>query len=137
MATKKPRITITLEPEQYELLRRLSDLQDTSMSKIVTQFLGEAYPVLLRVADTLEMAQKASDEAKAKFVRTVENAEIELRPLAEFAKNQFDMFAEQIGRLSIDDPRPVITGVKNPNEGEKKGRTDQVKPHKQGVTDEI
>lgn len=137
MSTKKPRITITLEYEQYELLQRLSKLQGTSMSKVVTQFLEEVYPVLLRVADALEMAQKASNDAKAEFVKAAENAEVELRPLAEFAKNQFDIFANHIGRLSVDDPRPVITGVKNPNEGDKKRRADQVKPHKQGVTDEI
>ncbi len=99
MATTKPRITITLEPDQHDVLRRLADLQRTSMSKIVTEFLGEVTPILANVANALEAVQRASSDARAKFVRTAEVAEEELRPLAEFARNQFDMFAAEIGRI--------------------------------------
>ncbi len=99
MATTKPRITITLEPDQHDVLRRLADLQRTSMSKIVTEFLGEVRPILANVANALEAVQRASSDARAKFVRTAEVAEEELRPLAEFARNQFDMFAAEIGRI--------------------------------------
>lgn len=127
MATTKPRITITLEPEQHEILRRLADLQGTSMSKIVTDFLGEVTPVLLNVADTLEAAQRASLEARAKFVRTAEIAEEELRPLAEFARDQFNLFAGEIDRLEKEvSPRPVITGATESQRraGKSKRRTD-------------
>lgn len=137
MATSKPRITITLEPEHYAVVKRLADLQETSMSKIITQFFGEVSPILSRVADTLEAARRASDDARAKFVRTAEVAEQELRPLAEAVRNQFDFFAEELSRLSEPaepkNPRCVITGVKYPNEGDKQGRADGVKVHRKGV----
>lgn len=99
MSTTKPRITITLEPDQHDVLRRLAYLQRTSMSKIVTEFLGEVTPILANVANALEAVQRASSDARAKFVRTAEVAEEELRPLAEFVRNQFDMFAAEIGRI--------------------------------------
>lgn len=119
MATMKPRITITLEPDQHDVLRRLADLQRTSMSKIVAEFLGEVTPILENVANALEAVQRASSDARAKFVRTAEVAEEELRPLAEFARSQFDMFAAEIGRIEQEatgaskgkSPRPVITGA--------------------------
>lgn len=99
MATEKPRITITLEPEQHAVLRRLAELQGGSMSRIVSEFLGEVTPILSQVADSLELAQRALSDARAKFVRAAEEAEEELRPLAEFTRNQFDLFSAQIGRL--------------------------------------
>jgi hypothetical protein len=99
MATEKPRITITLEPAQHEVLKRLSALQGGSMSKIVSEFLGEITPILEKVADSLESAKRASADARARFVRAAEVAEEELRPLADFAKSQFDLFAEELQRL--------------------------------------
>lgn len=130
MATTKPRITISLTPEQYEIVRRLSVLQKAPMSRIITDFFGEVAPILANVADTLEAAQRASSDARAKFVRAAEVANDELRPLAEAVKNQFDMFAGELERLnrSVSDPRPVITGVTEVNGGSEKerGRSDLV-----------
>lgn len=107
MATEKPRITITLEPEQHAVLKRLAELQGGSMSRIVSEFLGEATPILAQVADSLETAQRASADARAKFVRAAEEAEKELRPLAEFARNQFDLFSAQLNRLVEDQGTPA------------------------------
>ena len=99
MATDKPRITITLEPEEHATLQRLAKLQGGSMSGILREFMGEVMPILAKVADSLELAKRASSDARAKFVRAAEEAEEELRPIAEFTRNQFDMFAKEIGRL--------------------------------------
>lgn len=158
MATEKPRITITLEPEQHAVLRRLAELQGGSMSRIVSEFLGEVTPILSQVADVLELAQRASSDARAKFVRAAEEAEEELRPLAEFTRNQFDLFSAQIGRLVEEkgqttaaapgeagtrtarhgaagdaedgSPRPVITGATEVQRrtGKGKGRAEAATP---------
>lgn len=125
MATGKPRITITLEPDEYAVLHRLAKLQGGSMSRILREFIGEVAPILSKVADSLELAQRASDGAKANLRRAAEAAEEELRPLAEFAANQFDIFAGELERIvrtgaeagegagcsEGGNPRPVITGV--------------------------
>lgn len=157
MATEKPRITITLEPEQHAVLRRLAELQGGSMSRIVSEFMGEVTPILAQVADALELAQRASSDARAKFVRAAEEAEEELRPLAEFTRNQFDLFSAQIGRIveekgqkqaaATDEagtrparhgaagagggsPRPVITGATEVQRrtGKGKGRAGAATP---------
>ena len=78
MATEKPRITITLEPDEYAVLHRLAKLQGSSMSRILREFMGEVTPILSKVADSLEVAQRASEGAKANLRRAAEAAEEEV-----------------------------------------------------------
>lgn len=99
MATDKPRITITLEPDQHEVLRRLAGLQGGSMSRIVSELLAEITPVLERVCESLELAKRAQAGVRANLRRVAEEAEEDLRPLAEMARNQFDLFAGELQRL--------------------------------------
>ena len=106
MATDKPRITITLTAEQYALLDRLSTLQKAPKARIVSEMLGEVFPILEKVAEALELAQRASQTARANFVRAATEAEEELRPLAKLAKDQFDMFAQQLGTLVAGESEP-------------------------------
>lgn len=115
MATDKPRITITLEPDQHDVLRRLAGLQGGSMSRIVSELLAEVTPVLERVCESLELAKRAQAGVRANLRRVAEEAEEDLRPLAEMARNQFDLFAVELQRLVAAgegrSPRPVITGA--------------------------
>lgn len=106
MATDKPRITITLSEEQHALLSRLSALQKAPKARIVSEMLGEVFPILEKVAEALELAQRASQTARANFVRAATEAEEELRPLAKLAKDQFDMFSQQLGALVDDESKP-------------------------------
>lgn len=99
MATDKPRITITLEPDQHDVLRRLAGLQGGSMSRIVSELLAEVTPVLERVCESLELAKRAQAGVRANLRRVAEEAEEDLRPLAEIARNQFDLFAAELQRL--------------------------------------
>lgn len=99
MATDKPRITITLEPDQHEVLRRLAGLQGGSMSRIVSELLAEVTPVLERVCESLELAKRAQAGVRANLRRVAEEAEEDLRPLAEMARSQFDRFAVELQRL--------------------------------------
>lgn len=148
MATDKPRITITLEPDQHETLERLAKLQQRPMSAIIRELIGEVVPILARVADALEVAQRASSDLRANFVKAAADAEAELRPIAEFARSQFDMFASEMERAvdgakagaalpdgpgaagqtgkvapaAASSPRPVITGATDSQRGTSKGR---------------
>lgn len=58
MATKKPRITITLYPQEYSILKRLSGLNGSPMSRIVSEFVSLVAPVLRQIADNLEKIQE-------------------------------------------------------------------------------
>ena len=59
MATSKPRITISVTPEQYALLDRLSSLKGGAKSTIVTDVLEASVPALERAADLLQALEQA------------------------------------------------------------------------------
>lgn len=61
MATKNPRITITLTPELHAVLRRLSDLTSNSQSGIVAELLTSSLPVFERMCEVLDAAQKLKE----------------------------------------------------------------------------
>lgn len=124
MATNRPRITISLDPEQYEVLKRLAVLQKAPMAGIVSDLVAEVTPVLARVADSLELAMRAQQGVRANLKRVAEEAEADLRPLTEMARSQFDMFAEEIARIVGD----VAEGVEDesnrlPDHSEEQART--------------
>jgi hypothetical protein len=100
MATEKPRITITLEPEQYAVLSRLSKLQGGSMSRIVVEFLSECVPVLDRMCDALDIARQAQGLARTNLRKAIEQTEQELQPLAAQVLNQMDLWVHAAGRDS-------------------------------------
>lgn len=152
MATTKPRLAITLEPEQYQVLQRLASVQGGSMSRIVAEMLTEMLPMLVKVTEAMEAAQKAQEGMKATIRTAAEQAERDMQPLVATAIAQFDHFTQEMGRLvdagsgtsaeragtasppraargrgrtaaAVTGPRPVITGATNRNgRGSKGGR---------------
>lgn len=158
MATNKPRITITLEPEEHEALMRLAVLQQRPMSAIIRELIGEVSPIFARVVEALELAQRASSDLRANFVKAASDAELELRPIADAVRSQFDMFATEIER-AVDaaksgdrtvsapaetsrdpdlasGPQPVITGATDsqraPSRAKKKTRREPLKSASKG-----
>jgi predicted transcriptional regulator len=137
MATTKPRITITMEQPDYDVVQRLAKLQGKPMSKVVTELISEIVPVLAKVADSLAIAVNAHANVKQKMVQAAEQAEQDMQPVLEQAINQFDLFASQLaaavegesaaaapvaaasaaGGADVPSPRPVITGAMKPQRG--------------------
>ncbi len=113
MATSKPRVNVTLEPEVYELLKRLSRLNGESMSKIIGDFLDSVTPVLARVADVLETAANVQDEARDDLRRIAEESERQFTPLYNQGMAFFDgVMTETEAAL---DPRLVTRGSRPPH----------------------
>jgi len=75
MATTKPRITVTLSPEVYETLSALSNLQERSMSSIVSELLEISHPIQSRVLAALSHAQTVKLEANADFASELDRAQ--------------------------------------------------------------
>lgn len=147
MATAKPRITITLESHQHDLLRRLSVLTGQSMSSIVIDLVGTVAPVLERVAVAMEAAKRAQAGVKENLRRVAEESEQQFLPHVEAAMGQLDIFVTQVAQMAeeaaqaigapgapcdgrgaatqgaagappaVSDPRPVITGVRSGRKG--------------------
>jgi hypothetical protein len=78
MATAKPRITVTLEPDVYETIRGLSEAQGCTMSGLVSEFLTMVNPVQQRVLQAVKKAQSLNVESKANMVSSLEASEAQL-----------------------------------------------------------
>lgn len=65
MTPPKPRITITLKPEQYDVLNRLAALQRRPMSGILSEFLDEVTPSLEKLIVSLEAVTKARQDLQS------------------------------------------------------------------------
>lgn len=61
MATS-PRITVSLDTRDYEILRRISDAQPQSMSSLIAEMVAAMRPGLLRLAEIAEAAKSAKPD---------------------------------------------------------------------------
>lgn len=97
MPTSKPRITITLNNRQHELLEAMSKVQKVSMSSIVVDLLDTAMPVLERVLEMLDAASKAPKAALDELKRSLDVAEGEVMSLQAAALGQLDLLIAEVG----------------------------------------
>ena len=64
MPTEKPRISVVLEGEQAELLRRVSAALDQSVSETVAEVLKVCAPVFEQMAEVLEAKKRAEEQER-------------------------------------------------------------------------
>ena len=123
MATNKPRITITLNPSTYRVLKSISDLGGKPMSAFVAEMLDSAMPTLERMAVTYRAIKEAQDAHRDKFLVSLDRAQAVLEPAVSEVIGQFDLFLQTIETAAADeghreeatpaaaaDPRPVTRG---------------------------
>lgn len=134
MPTSKPRLTITMDQHQYELVKRLAAINKQSASSILLELLDTVAPVLERVVVASEAVQKAQASIKPNLRRIADHAEAVALPMAEASMAQLDMFLALVTEGAVehgspsaasatsadasvrrrpeaaDTPRPVITG---------------------------
>ena len=134
MPTAKPRVNVTLEPKDYELLSTLAKQQKRSRADMLRDLFQTMRPVLERVAVVSEAAQRAQATAKQGMIASAEKAEADLLPMLQQALGQFDLFIADVqaqadqataaGRqpqtsavgavaAATATPVPVITGVRS------------------------
>lgn len=90
MATNKPRITITLDQDIYDLLKSISSVSGQPMSGIVSEFLDGARPVFKSMSDTFLKIKAAKDFEKKAFIDALEDSERVLSPIAIQSFELFD-----------------------------------------------
>jgi len=95
MATTKPRITITLEPRVYELLRSISENSHQPMSAFVGELLSESIPVLERMAVTFQQIVQVKDQQLQQIASAVDDAQRSIEPVLQQVIGQFDIFLDQ------------------------------------------
>ena len=96
MPTIKPRINITLEPEEYDTLKRLSDLTNTSMSKVLKEYITVIMPTLKQVADTVEALKNTDEAAKGELGKMADDALERLLTLQHYASAEYENFNDVI-----------------------------------------
>lgn len=96
MATNKPRITITLDPKTYNVLKVISDCGDKTMSGFVAELLDAAMPTLERMAVTFQAIKTAQVAEQQKFLSSMDRAQAALEPSVMQAIGQFDLFLASV-----------------------------------------
>lgn len=97
MATLKPRITISLDEQDYAILKRLSALNGVPMSRTVSELVSMLAPVLGRMADNLEAVVKADEETRKKILESAEKHFIRTTEFYNAALKDFDRFSDKLG----------------------------------------
>jgi hypothetical protein len=64
MPTVKPRVTLTLEENTFEVISRMAQLQKCSRGSVITELLDSVIPVLSRTVALLEAASVAPAHVK-------------------------------------------------------------------------
>jgi hypothetical protein len=101
MATKNPRITITLTQRQHDVLHSISTSSGQSMSSIVMECVNGAMPVFEKMAVTFQHLKNAKLTEQRKFTQALEDAHAAFEPLAIQAADQFDFFVGKVEALAI------------------------------------
>lgn len=124
MATAKPRVTITLDPKTYGVLKVISECGDKTMSAFVAEMLDAAMPTLERMAVTFQAIKNAQDVERQKFLNSMDRAQAALEPAVMNAVGQFDLFLAAVDEAAAGggapargeappaaaNPRPVTRG---------------------------
>src|SRR5579883_735931 len=114
MPTVNPRVNVTLEPQQYELLSRLARAQRRSRSAILRELLELVIPVLGWVVVAVEGAQRAQEMARTGLRESVERAEAAILPHVQAAMGQLDLLVDQLTQGAPS--RPADTPPSAPGE---------------------
>lgn len=90
---RNPRIFVAFKPEEYDVFRRLAAVTGTTMSKAIHQQLEAVMPVLVKVVESLEAAQRVKGSARARMVAQAVKLHTEMDEVAAHALDQIDLFA--------------------------------------------
>lgn len=103
MATIKPRVNVTLEQSDYDVLKRLSELSGTSMSKQIGELVRTVIPVLVQMADNFEKLKLADEVIKDRLRKSADDG---LRIAEKMQQEALDFHSEFSGEL-----QSVLDGV--------------------------
>lgn len=92
MATKNPRLTITLQPSIAAHLRRLSELTGNSQSGLIADLLDGSEAVFERMIQVLEAAKSAQAAMKGKIATDMEAAQTKMEGALGIVMDGFDSY---------------------------------------------
>lgn len=105
MATEKPRLTITLDYDNYALLKELSELQGVSVSLLINDLVATTSEPLKEVLKALRVLSNFNADTKRSFVNANARAQHELSLISELAMSVLGGVVDGVVSAS-DDARP-------------------------------
>lgn len=127
MPTDKPRITVTLEPETYALLRDYASATGQPMARFVSELLDQVRPSMARTLSLILAARAAPQELKDDLTDLFEGVEVEVRETLGDSVAQLDLILEELQKRGAEPPS-CNTGVttqpptpKKPGHGTSRG----------------
>ena len=125
MPTLKPRISITLEPEQLAILDRFAKSTDTPRATVVADLIAATLPQLLKVAELCELAKAAPKRLQQSLVQDLSNATVDV--MGGLLRAQDD-YSKMLSKLKGEDSGPKAKGrVSGPSPDAKRSAADAKK----------
>ena len=111
MATKTPRIQVTLSERSYEIVTRLADLQQSNRSRIIAELVNDLAPVMGQLLETMEAAARVREE-NVQGVRDASREALErLQPLLDEAEESMGLLDLMMRQSAEPEPPTSNTGV--------------------------
>lgn len=96
MPTAKPRVNVTMNQDDYDLLSAFAARQGVSRSEILVDLWQMAAPVMARILKLLEEAERAKESVRDGIRQAAAEAELQMMPLAREALANLDLFEDAI-----------------------------------------
>lgn len=112
MPTTKPRVQVTMEPHDHEVIARLAKLQGRTRGAVIADLLHEVIPALARTVALLEAAAAAPEQVKKGLRSVVDSVHDELVATAGHGIAQMDWLLSELqgGAEQGSTPVPVTRG---------------------------
>lgn len=109
MPTLKPRISISLEPEQLAILDRFAKATDTPRATVVSELLAAALPQLSKVSELCELAQAAPKRLLKSLENDLSNATVEVMGGLQKASDDYENMLTRV--LGGDSSKERVSGA--------------------------
>jgi len=125
MPTTKPRVQVTMEPHDHEVIARLAKLQGRTRGAVIADLLHEVIPALARTVALLEAAASAPEQVKKGLRSVVDSVHDELVATAGHGIAQMDWLLSELQggaeQGSGTDSTPTTHKKKSGRKGSKPG----------------
>lgn len=119
MPTDKPRyrVTITLTKEEYDAIRYIANLNETTMAKVCAWPIEAAMPQLRNIAEVMKWADTRVEQERQDVIEGLRRAENALLDAIKDVDPTIDQLRKMGVPIAKPDPRTCNTGVHSPKAG--------------------
>lgn len=112
MATKKTRITISLDPRVYEAYKDFAAVQGIPPATAISSMLTDAYPAISKTVLLFRAARESSNQTRDSMLKGLAQGIVDLKTaIGNVVPDQ--VIFEYMDALHHDSPRPSNTGASN------------------------